>query len=274
LSASRSEAVPDLGADFAAYNLETSSDDASVRVDVPLRRSRARNLTYFARLTRHDGETESLLFAERSADRISAFRTGFTFDSAGPRRGVNIVEVEYSQGLDAFDASKITDENLSRPGGDPEFSKLTLYAARLQSIRGRWSMLFALTAQKAFDNLLGPEEFGFGGEYFGRAYDPSEIVGDQGAAAKMEIRYTWYTSRGSGLTAYTFWDVGEVRQRLAESEVVTKTSDSAASAGLGLRFNLGRNVTGYVESATPLTQSVVAEGTDDTRVFGGIRVRF
>ncbi len=46
-----------------------------------------------------------------------------------------------------------------------------------------------------------------------------------------------------------------------------------ASAGFGLRFNLTRAISGYVEAAQPLTRSVSSEG-DDPRAFFSLAMRF
>ena len=49
---------------------------------------------------------------------------------------------------------------------------------------------------------------------------------------------------------------------------------SATSAGLGLRFDAGRRVTGYVEVAKPLTRVVAAEGNRDARAYAGLSLRY
>ena len=48
------------------------------------------------------------------------------------------------------------------------------------SVRGQYSAV----------PLLSSEEFSFGGNVSGRGYDPSEISGDQGVAATIELRYS------------------------------------------------------------------------------------
>jgi hypothetical protein len=46
------------------------------------------------------------------------------------------------------------------------------------------------------------------------------------------------------------------------------------SAGGGLRLTFGRHVSGYVEVAQPINHIVAAEGNQDTRIFGGLKVIF
>ena len=95
-----------------------------------------------------------------------------------------------------------------------------------------------MNAQYAWTDLLSSELYSYGGEQFGRGYDPSELVGDHGMAGKMELRFTdtLPIRFPFSYTAYGFYDIGIVYQRMSGAY---NHSDSAASAGLGLRLNLG-----------------------------------
>lgn len=252
--------------------LETSSEAASLSYTHPVVRSRSRNLYVRAALTGHDGRTD-INGIRNSEDRIRALRLGLTYDRADELRGINLLDLEFSQGIDGLGATRSGSPNLSRANGRSDFTKLTAYAARLQSIASRWSVLGAVSAQYAFSDLLAPELFGFGGEQFGRGYDPSEIVGDSGAGLKLELRYTAPVASEAltGYTAYGFYDVGTVRQRTPANQ---QASESASSAGLGLRFSLGRHVSGYFELAKPLTRVVTAEGDRDVRGYFGLSARY
>lgn len=274
---SRARSRPETTTSFIPLDLETDSDTASLAISHPYWRNRSRNLSLRAALTAHDGETR--LFGVRDTeDRLRALRLGLTFDLADAARGVNLVDVELAQGFEALGASRAGDPFLSRANGKPAFSKLGLYAARLQSLQPilpGLSMLAAFSGQVAFTDLLSPELFGFGGEAFGRGYDPSEIVGDHGAALKLELRYALGEGIAGlpsfGATLYGFYDAGVVRQR---SPGGLDAQQSATSAGLGVRFDVGRLLSGYLEVAKPLTRTVAAEGQRDPRAFGGLSLRF
>jgi hemolysin activation/secretion protein len=273
LAGSVSRSSPELGPELANLNLETDTDQASIQVAYPLMRSRTGNLRTRMALTYHDGLSDSD-FGAISRDVISAVRLGVSFDSVDAWRGVNLLDMEFSHGLSVFGSSEFGDELASRVGGNPKFSKATLYLARLQGLGSRWSVLLAASGQAAFSNLLAPEEFAFGGEFYGRAYDPSEVVGDSGAAGKVELRYTIDHPGGLGLTVYGFYEAGTVWRRLDASEVGAEDEESANSAGGGLRMTFGPHVSGYVEGAAPLNRIVAAEGSDDARIFGGVKVSF
>ena len=271
--ASKSKSTPDLGVDFQDFNLETDTEEAGIELVHPLVRSRTRNVSLAGLLTYHDGVTDSAFEPNLTQDTISAVRVGLTFDAIDEFRGVNLLDIRYHHGIDAFGASDKSDPNLSRSGGRPDFSKATLYLARLQSLGGGFSVLVAASGQYAFSNLLSPEEFAYGGEPFGRAYDGSELVGDSGAAGKLELRYTIDRFGRGGMTFYTFLDAGRVWRRLGPDDVDLDSQEDATAYGGGLRFSLGRWLTGYGEIAVP-NKIVAAEGNDDTRYFFGLRTVF
>jgi len=270
-SVSRSD--PELGPLLSALNLQTDTEQASLGLSYPLIRSRNGNVRVRGAVTYQDGSTDSD-FGLLSEDKIAATRVGLSYDSLDALAGVNLIDVEVSKGIHAFGSSSQGDLLASRVGGDPEFSKATLYLARLQSLGEKWSLLVAVSGQAAFTNLLAAEEFSFGGDFYGRAYDPSEIVGDSGIAGKVELRFTQDPMQGIGVMLYGFYEAGKVWRRLDASEVGADDEESAASAGAGARLSFGRYASAYVEGAVPLNHIVAAEGNDDRRVFGGIQVSF
>lgn len=267
--ASRSDSTPDLGTQLTQLNLATDTRLARLGLSYPLIRTRAVNFSIHGALSYEDARSDIPGFT-LSRDRISAVRLGVTLDHVDEAAGVNRGELEFSRGLDIFGASQFGDPLASRLGGRPEFSKLTTYLARLQSLGHSFSALLAFTGQYAMNRPLAPEEFSFGGEYFGRAYDPSELVGASGVAGKLEIRYTLDQPNGLSLTPYAFAEQGYVWQRLDASEVGLPRTDHATSVGGGLRMGISRWVTGYVEVAKPTNHVVAAEGNQKARVFGGL----
>jgi hemolysin activation/secretion protein len=271
LNAAVTRAEPPVGTASPA-TLQTSAESAGLTYSYPLVRSRSTNLYGRLALTAYNGEVD-VNSANASKDHIRALRMGTTWDYADAYLGINIVDLEFSQGLRSMGASHNGSPGLSRATGKSDFSKVTLYGARLQSLTDNWSVLAAVNAQYAFSDLLTPELFAFGGDQFGRGYDPSELVGDSGAAVKFELRYAGSVpdSLLKSYTAYGFYDLGVVNQRTLIS---AQTSGSAASVGLGLRFNVGRYVSGFLELTKPLTHTVQAEGGRDARAYLGIGAHF
>lgn len=238
----------------------------------PVVRSRTRNLYLRGGLALHDGRTD---FADTrlSEDRLRALRVGATYDRADRWRGLNLIDAELGRGLDILGATESGAASLSRADGRSDYTKLNLYAARLQGIGGGWSALIAITGQYAFDPLLGAEQWAYGGDAFGRAYDASELVGDSGAAFKLEPRYTATRAQGwlRSYTAYGYYDIGKVWRRDAQDQ---PGSEAAAAVGVGARLTFAGGYSGYIEIAKPTTHTVQAEGDDGVRVFGGVSKRF
>jgi hemolysin activation/secretion protein len=269
VSGSYVDADPGLEERLGGVRLDTRSTSAAVALSYPVLRTRARNFHVRGLFTYYNGETNQMGQAF-SEDRIRAVRFGAAYDFADAWRGVNLFDAEIAQGLDILNATETGSPNLSRSLGRSDFTKATLYAARLQGIAAKWSVLAALTGQYAANNLLSPEQFAVGGEHFGRGYDPSEIVGDSGVAGKVELRYaggpvaTWL----GAYTAYASYDIGQVWQRSVPPG--QDATQSIASAALGVRFTLRERLSGYIEAAKPLTRVVFAEGDRDARVFVGL----
>jgi hemolysin activation/secretion protein len=268
-------ARPGKAANLSITDLESESVSAQLGIHAPVWRSRAQNLYLRAALTTFDGQSQ-FASADLSNDRIRALRVGVSYDLADGARGINSVDLEVAQGINGLGARKegTATAPLSRAGGRADFTKATLYLARLQSLGsawgGSWSVLGAVNAQHAFDTLLAPELFGFGGDTFGRGYDASELAGDSGEAFKLELRYAGVLPEAglSGYSIYGFYDAGRVRRLDPVNE---SSTEHATAAGLGLRMT-GTRWQGQVEYAIPLDHDVAAEGNRDARFFFGVQV--
>ncbi|MGQ0834773.1 MAG: ShlB/FhaC/HecB family hemolysin secretion/activation protein [Gammaproteobacteria bacterium] len=273
LGATGVQSKPGPAANLVGAALETESIAGILELSGALVRSRTRNLYSRLSLTSFDGQSE-FSRVPLSEDRLRVARLGFAFDYADRWRGINLLDVEYSKGLDALGAriAGTADAPLSRANGRADFSKASLYAARLQSLGGAWSGLLAISSQEAFDTLLAPELFAFGGEPFGRGYDAAELVGDSGEAAKVELRYAGAMPQlGVGTySLYGFYDWGRVRRRDAVNE---PEREDASAAGFGIRLTGSRGRwQAFAELANPLDRDVAAEGNRDVRVFAGFQL--
>jgi hemolysin activation/secretion protein len=114
-------------------------------------------------------------------------------------------------------------------------------------------MLASASGQWASGVLYSSEQFGYGGQAFGRAYDASEITGDRGVAGGLELRYDGLRDLQSVTPQpYVFYDVGSVWNKGAGQPIL----QSGASAGLGLRFTTAWQQSGNIGMAWPLTRPV------------------
>lgn len=252
--------------------LTTKSTTANIGLSMPLMRSRSHNL--YLRAAFGGFNSESTIFGLRDTlDRLRSVRAGFTFDAGDGLGGVNIIDAEYSRGLAVTGASHNGDEYLSRLGGRADYSKATVYAARVQALPGRFSAVLAGNGQYAFTDLLAPELFSVGGEQFGRGYDPSELLNDHGAALKLDLRYALPVGarQRTVFTPYIFGDAGRVWARTTQPGI--ESEQTLSSAGGGLRITIGTVLSGFVEVAKPLDRIVGQEGSRDPRIYAGFSIQ-
>ena len=259
-SASRSHPTSVLG------NIDTRSNNLALGLSYPVLRSRQANLALRAALTASDNGSDSVATSAATEDNYRALRIGAAADYADEVGGITMLDAELARGLTVFGATEAAPGYLP----DPEFTKLSLYAARLQSLRADCSLLFAATFQHSGDALATAEQLGLGGDTFLRAYDPSEVIGENGYAAKVELRYNLALGRAL-TTLYAYADRGAVRRKQA---IGPDLRYPLSAAGLGVRFSGPARIKGYLEVAKPLHRIVASEGNKDARVFGGIGIDF
>jgi hemolysin activation/secretion protein len=262
------------------FDIESGLDSNLVSFNMvvshPLIRSRSTNLSLRSAFSMVDSRSNSKFFDETiTIDRIRSFRVGLTYDLADSWRGINIANLELSQGIDALGARDPSAESrafgtskLSAAQGQVDYTKTNLYLARLQALAPDWAFLAAFEGQYSEDVLLAPEQFSLGGEQFLRAYDPSEFIGDKGFATKAELRYTVNPFEAGSATFYGFYDYGEIHYNYARPSI------SVAATGVGMRISLTRYFTGYIEGAKPLHPNQTTEQNKDMRLFGGFKLTY
>ncbi len=156
----------------------------------------------------------------------------------------------------------------SRASGRVDFGKLEGSVGRVQPLFANISAFVAAYGQYAFSSLLSPEQCGYGGARFGRAFDPSQLLGDHCWQALGELRYDLpVTGVLTQAQLYSFIDYGKV-YTIAPA-AFTAGSAEGASAGAGLRL-AGQN--GW---ATDLTAAKAIEGPrDDWRFFFAVTAKY
>lgn len=259
-SASQSEPPTALALDIASR-----STTYGLSASYPLWRSRAANLGLRTSLGGQDSHTDSRV-GTLGRDRIRTWRFGMSADLADAWAGVTLVDLEYSRGLSGLGSSLANDVRLN--GASPRFTRWTLYAARAQSLGPSWSGLLAISGQYANERLVSGERMGLGGDAFLRAFDPSEVTGDRGLAAKIELRHStsW---RLVPLAPYVFVDRGMVQQHASVGG-----STWLSATGMGLRFLAPHSWRGFMEWARPFGKAVTSTGTKSPRILAGLAVDF
>jgi hemolysin activation/secretion protein len=206
-------------------------------------------------------------------DKLQVVNLGANYDLADSWAGSNMAQVTLSQGLNLPGVTTTGSFGLSRADGHSDFTKVAATADRLQPIGGPFQFFAAVTGQYSWAPLLSSQQFGFGGQQFGRGYDSSELTGDDGIAGSIELRYAVppIVPRGTA-EAFTFYDIGKLWNYGDFSD-----AESAASAGFGLRFAFAPNVSGSLILAKPLTRKNTAPDNGDgkdPRGFFSVTARF
>ena len=233
-------------------------------------RQRQENLSSYLNFDARD-VTSDILGTPLTREQVRALRFGGSYDLTDDWLGSNIANLKISQGVNAFGASQSGDINLSRAQATPDFTKAEISLARLQEITSDWSALGKFSGQIASGPLYSSEEFGYGGDNFGRAFDSSELVGDHGFAAGLELRYGGLRSlKPVNFEPYAFYDYGMV----FNDDISQLNSDSASSAGIGMRFATGWGQSGNIGLAVPINHSVLAPLYGNDRYFPRFMMQF
>jgi hemolysin activation/secretion protein len=213
-------------------------------------RQRQKNLTLIAKLESTDVVSDIAL-TPLTRDHVRILRADISYDSSDRWNGYNFSNLIISRGINGLGSSQKGDLNLSRDGAAPNFTKAELSLSRLQGINNDWSVFISAAGQWASGVMYSSEQFGYGGQNAGRAFDSSEITGDNGFTLGAEFRY--YGLRNSpnwGLQPYFFYDAGTVWNRGSNQPSVAFGS----SAGCGVRADYGLNLKGNLGIAWPISR--------------------
>lgn len=260
VDASRTRARP--GYTLSTFNPHTQGDAVTVSLQKVLIRSRAQTLSVSAGLNYEDSisvlQPPGADLAPSSNDKLWVLRFGGSYSLTDSYGGRNDLSVQLSHGLRMANASRPERANISKKFGRTDFTKLTATASRLQAITGPYAVLAAVTGQVTpGQSLLSAEQFGVGGAAFGRGYDPSELTGDNGVAAKVEFQATYGLPYYRLQTAqlFSFYDAGYVRSRYPFSlNSGSQSHATLASLGGGVRLALRGGYLTTFEIAKPLTR--------------------
>lgn len=267
----------DPGWDLAQFKVRGHSWTLSSGLSHPFIRSRTENLTGRLLLDWRKVKSSNIIEPTRE-DRIVALRAGGRYEFIDMLLGVaaNTVDVELSHGLNLFGTSEKRDLNLTRARGNPQFTKVEMDVQRLQRITSSVNLLVGVRGQWANGALLSSEEFGVGGINLGRGYDPSEVVGDHGIAAKVEAQWKEpikiQSSFVDSYQLYSFYDVGTVWNDDATTRLQKR--DSIASVGVGVRMDLPYDVEAGFAVAQPLTRRVQTQNDESPKYYFNISKKF
>ena len=260
-------------------------------------------LTYPVLLRRNQAFTTSLRFdaedasiytsgGRSSTDNLRIVRGAgdYAFQdllAGAARPAVNIVNLQYSQGIPGLGASPDGRGAgvAGRAGQKVDFWKINGSVERTQTLfspypSGSLALRLAVGGQYAAAILPSEEEFYLGGSRYTRGFYSGQVVGDKAVFATAELQFnTGYDFTAFshdvdlGLQFYGFYDYGETWQNL-KSDLNTRV----ATAGGGVRFGLTRLLEIDGEFDHRLTTRLVPSPTmlplSQTVIYWGVLARY
>lgn len=273
LSAAVSRARTQPGDILKPFDVRGSADAFSLSMSYPWLRTRNESLIARATYDHSDVHTD-ILGTRVIEDRIRALRLGLSWRLLDSLDGQNNLELDFSQGLGGTEESDLLK---SRAGAKGVFNKLVFDYERTQFFNSNLSLVIGVGGQWANTPLLSSEQYALGGRRYGRAYEPAELVGERALAFRIEQRYAGAIN-SPGFRSYQlfgFYDIGKV-WKLGPPTPGLPSSQSLASAGLGIRLFMQKNTVASLEAAFPLTKTIASDAGNprDVRLLGSLLVRF
>ncbi len=217
-----------------------------------------------------------ILSTGNSHDRLTAVTAGVDYDSRDRWDGLWRAVATLFVGVDVFDATKENDPLSSRAGASGKFVRLEGSLSRLMPLSPYASLYTELSGQVADGPLLVSEQCGYGGGYIGRAYDPFEITGDHCIKGRAELRFNLpirSPAIASVLDSAQFYALADFGVMIKSGTLLPteQRTQTAESAGFGVRFRAAKYLSGFAEVVHPLGRGVAFEnGSKDPRFFFGV----
>lgn len=231
--------------------IESNSASLDARLIYRPIRQRQENLTLYGGMGGRN-TTGDIMDAPLTRDRIRTLQAGGRYDTRDGAGGYHLLGAELRRGIDGLGSSDAGELYLSRPEAEPDFTTLSLSYTYHRWLDDTWLALADIAGQWASAPLYSAEEFGFGGQRFGRAYDPSELTGDHGMAAAVELRYGGLEPWGDiTVMPFAFVDIGRVW-----NEDAGNPAESAMSAGMGVTLAHMSGLTATLGAAFPVTRLI------------------
>lgn len=157
----------------------------------------------------------------------------------------------------------------AREGANPRYFVTRWGFNHNRALPRDWQFRWGMSGQLTRDMLISGEQFGIGGADSVRGFLEREIINDNGYRGTFEF-YTPDFGKivpvaGARMRALAFYDWGAVRR--IRPAVIEMHGQHVSSAGLGVRFSRGTNLSLRLDVAT-VTDSGGLQKIGDVRVHG------
>lgn len=200
----------------------------------------------------------------------------YTGTWSGPGRAGNF-NLALSSNLSGGRNGKQQDFAIARRGAKPGYQLLRGNVQLMQALPQNWSLRAGLNAQWTDQPLVSSEQLGIAGTSAVRGFAERAIAGDRGAVINLELHSPNLLPEPiageHSLKALTFFDTA--RSDFSGEPPGTYDTARLASAGIGMRFTLGRDTEVRLDTARVLKAPVEAgEERGDWRTHLGVRMGF
>ena len=163
----------------------------------------------------------------------------------------------------------------ARAGANPRYFTTRWSFNHNRALPRDWQFRFGMSGQLTRDMLISGEQFGIGGADSVRGFLEREIINDNGYRGTVEFYTPDFGSivpvAGVRMRALAFYDWGAVRR--IRPTVLEQHGQHVSSAGLGLRFSRGTNLSIRLDAAT-VTDSGGVQKIGDVRVHASFAYIF
>lgn len=202
-------------------------------------------------------------------DRTRSLVLGMRYESSDQWQGDNLMDAEFSYGMDALNATVQPSFSRSRVGGSANYTRFTFSFDRLQQLGfliNNLGILLSAQGQYAGNTLLSSQRFGIGGA-LNRAYLPGSLTGDTAVQGKAELQYKLlFDSFVRDVTLFGFYSYARIWNRNPDPN--EQFSAHAHGIGGGARVNLGGKGSCYLAYGRPLSHALAGVTVKD-RVYAG-----
>ncbi|MFT6319093.1 MAG: hemolysin activation/secretion protein [Granulosicoccus sp.] len=235
----------ELGSSLKEFGITSEATSFGLNVTKKIIRQRQENFSIKFNLDNTNISSDINLFSKPLArEKNREAKLSFLYDRSDPLGGYNYLDTTITRGLNFFGASERGDEFLSRQKVNPDYNKIEFRLNRFQNFGRSWSTTLSSEMQFASGRLYSSGRMAYGGQSFGRAFDNSEVTGDNGIIMGTEIRYLSIPKislpilKRTSLIPYAYYDIGRLWD-------VGENAQILSSIGEGFRvesnFGLGAN---------------------------------
>src|SRR5436190_2825470 len=170
------------------------------------------------------------------------------------------MEAELSQGIHVFGANTAPPPPPGIPNPYVGYTKLNYYVTHVQNITPKFSILIDSMGQYAPNPVAAVEKIPYGGGLpYVQAYDPGEIIGDQGLMGGVELRYNIFPKPICAIQYFTRYDIGKVWNKNVAPTFFLNSVYSDASLSAGFRLLVSKDFRLQLSVARPMTNPVQSQ---------------